>query len=107
MLGFVRVARQLYMGKQPFLAPCAAVQYGVHNKHYVEFQDPLHPGDRVILVHSLVSGGMAERDSRLRVGDKVVSVNNISVVNHSLQVRDSCHGSHIIALLPCTTELIV
>ena len=29
--------------------------------------------------------GTAERDGRLKVGDKVLSVNHVSVVNHSLQ----------------------
>jgi len=37
-------------------------------------------------VHSVVEGGIAERDNRLKVGDKLISVNGTSVVNHSLQV---------------------
>ena len=48
-------------------------------------QDPHNPGDRVILIHSLVPGGLAMRDGRLKVGDKLLSVNRVSVVNHSLQ----------------------
>ena len=48
-------------------------------------QDPHHTGDRVILIHSLVDDGTAERDGRLKVGDKLLSVNRVSVVNHSLQ----------------------
>jgi len=51
----------------------------------LDFADPHHPGDRVILVHSVVEGGIAERDNRLKVGDKLISVNGTSVVNHSLQ----------------------
>ncbi len=47
-------------------------------------QDPLQPGEKVILVHSLVEGGAAEEDGRLRIGDKLLSVNNIYVLNHSL-----------------------
>ncbi len=38
----------------------------------------------MILVHSLVEGGAAEEDGRLRIGDKLLSVNNIYVINHSL-----------------------
>ena len=49
-------------------------------------QDPRCPGDRVILVHSLVEGGAAERDGQLKVGDKLLAVNRVSVLNHSLQV---------------------
>ena len=48
-------------------------------------QDPHDSGDRVILIHSLVPGGLAMRDGRLKVGDKLLSVNRVSVVNHSLQ----------------------
>ena len=48
-------------------------------------QDPHNPGDRVILIHSLVPGGLAMRDGCLKVGDKLLSVNQVSVVNHSLQ----------------------
>ena len=53
--------------------------------HTVFVQDPHSPGDRVILIHSLVPGGLAMRDGRLNVGDKLLSVNRVSVVNHSLQ----------------------
>ena len=42
------------------------------------------PGDTVTLVHSLVSGGAAERDGRLQKGDKLISINGLSVVNKSL-----------------------
>ena len=47
-------------------------------------QDSSSPGDRVTLVHSLVSDGTAERDGRLQKGDKLISVNGVSVVNHTL-----------------------
>ena len=50
-------------------------------------QDPHNEGERIILVQSLVEGGVAEQDGRLRVGDRLVSVNDVSVVNTSLQVR--------------------
>ena len=38
----------------------------------------------MILIHSLVEGGAAEKDGGLRIGDKLLSVNNMSVLNHSL-----------------------
>ena len=38
-------------------------------------------------MHSLVEDGVAQKDTRLKVGDKLVSVNGTSVVNHSLQVN--------------------
>ncbi len=47
-------------------------------------QDPLHSGEKVILIHSLVEGGAAETDGGLKIGDKLLSVNNMSVLNHSL-----------------------
>ena len=50
----------------------------------------------MILVHSVVEGGIAERDNRLKVGDKLIRVNGTSVVNHSLQVGGAiaiaCHS---------------
>ena len=39
----------------------------------------------MILVYSLVPGGAAEVSRKLQVGDKLVSVGGVSVVNHSLQ----------------------
>ena len=47
-------------------------------------------------MHSLVEDGVAQRDNRLKVGDKLVSVNGTSVVNHSLQV--SLHHSEVVHL---------
>ena len=65
---------------------CELISSGIHHICEISFsQDPRHPGDRVILVHSLVKQGTAERDGRLKKGDKLLSVNDISVVNHSLQ----------------------
>ena len=49
-------------------------------------QDPHCEGERIILVQSLVEGGVAEQDGRLRVGDRLVTVNEVSVANTSLQV---------------------
>ena len=48
-------------------------------------QDPVNPGDKVNLVHSLVPGGTAHRDGRLQRGDKLISVNGVSVLNHTLE----------------------
>ena len=59
-------------------------------------QDPHSPGDRVILIHSLVPGGLAMRDGRLKIGDKLLSVNRVSVVNHSLQFA----VQQLVAVLP-------
>ena len=36
-------------------------------------------------MHSLVPGGVAEMDGRLQVGDRLVSVNGVSVLGHPLQ----------------------
>ena len=52
---------------------------------YTLLQDPANTGDKVILVCSLIPGGVAERDNRLQVGDRLLSVNDVSVVDHSLQ----------------------
>lgn len=45
----------------------------------------MNKGDKVILVYSLVSGGVADCDKRLQVGDKLIAVNGVKVVNRSLQ----------------------
>ena len=49
-------------------------------------QDPHNEGERIILVQSLVEGGVAEQDGRLRVGDRLISVNDVAVASTSLQV---------------------
>ena len=54
-------------------------------------QDPHHEGERIILVQSLVEGGVAERDGGLRVGDRLVTVNDVSLINTSLQVQVLVH----------------
>ena len=48
-------------------------------------QDPDNTSEMVILVHSLVDGGTAERDGRLKVGDRLVHVNHTPVYNQLLE----------------------
>lgn len=66
-------------------------------------QDPHTPGGRIILVHSLVPGGSAMRDGRLKVGDKLLSVNQVSLVDQSLQFAAQC----LLAIQPGRIAIIV
>ncbi|CAH1188432.1 unnamed protein product [Phyllotreta striolata] len=45
----------------------------------LDYQDPLDPDETVIVVRSLVPGGVAQRDGRLLPGDRLVSVNEANV----------------------------
>lgn len=48
-------------------------------------QDPLDPAKTVIVIRSLVPGGVAERDGRLLPGDRLVYVNSTDLENASLE----------------------
>uniref|UniRef100_A0A8C9FF74 Multiple PDZ domain crumbs cell polarity complex component n=1 Tax=Pavo cristatus TaxID=9049 RepID=A0A8C9FF74_PAVCR len=51
----------------------------------LDYQDPVDPSKTVILIRSLVPGGVAERDGRLSPGDRLMFVNDISLENGSLE----------------------
>lgn len=48
-------------------------------------QDPLDPAKTVIVIRSLVPGGVAEQDGRLLPGDRLVYVNSTDLENASLE----------------------
>lgn len=47
----------------------------------VDYQDPSHPGETVIVVQSLVPGGVAQADGRIVPGDRLLFVNNHDLSN--------------------------
>lgn len=47
-------------------------------------QDPLDPNDTLIVIRSLVPGGVAQLDGRLIPGDRLLFVNDINLENSSL-----------------------
>ncbi|CAD5112330.1 DgyrCDS1559 [Dimorphilus gyrociliatus] len=47
----------------------------------IDYEDPLKPGDWIVIVRSLVPGGVAQADGRVLPGDRIVSVNDISLQN--------------------------
>ena len=47
-------------------------------------QDPVSPEKTVIVIRSLVQGGVAEMDGRLHPGDRLMSVNDIQLKHSSL-----------------------
>ncbi|TRY90515.1 hypothetical protein DNTS_002647, partial [Danionella cerebrum] len=51
----------------------------------LDYQDPLDPQKTVIVIRSLVSGGVAEHDGRLLPGDRLMFVNNVCVRSSSLE----------------------
>ncbi|XP_069777307.1 multiple PDZ domain protein isoform X3 [Narcine bancroftii] len=51
----------------------------------LDYQDPVDPLRTVIVIRSLVPGGVAEQDSRLLPGDRLMFVNNINLENATLE----------------------
>lgn len=50
----------------------------------LDYQDPIDPNDTLIVIRSLVPGGVAQNDGRLIPGDRLLFVNNINLENASL-----------------------
>ncbi|XP_012876207.1 PREDICTED: multiple PDZ domain protein-like, partial [Dipodomys ordii] len=51
----------------------------------LDYQDPVDPASTVIVIRSLVPGGIAEKDGRLLPGDRLMFVNDISLESSSLE----------------------
>uniref|UniRef100_A0A8C8VNY5 Multiple PDZ domain protein n=1 Tax=Pelusios castaneus TaxID=367368 RepID=A0A8C8VNY5_9SAUR len=51
----------------------------------LDYQDPVDPTNTVIVIRSLVPGGVAEQDGRLLPGDRLMFVNDINLENGSLE----------------------
>ncbi|XP_040613172.1 multiple PDZ domain protein isoform X18 [Mesocricetus auratus] len=51
----------------------------------LDYQDPIDPESTVIVIRSLVPGGIAEKDGRLLPGDRLMFVNDINLENSSLE----------------------
>lgn len=52
----------------------------------LDYQDPMNPCETVIVIRSLVPGGVAQQDGRLIPGDRLVFVNDVNLENASLDV---------------------
>uniref|UniRef100_A0A1B6GQS6 Multiple PDZ domain protein n=2 Tax=Cuerna arida TaxID=1464854 RepID=A0A1B6GQS6_9HEMI len=50
----------------------------------LDYQDPMNPSETVIVIRSLVPGGVAQLDGRLIPGDRLLSVNDTALDNASL-----------------------
>lgn len=50
----------------------------------LDYQDPLDPNDTLIVIRSLVPGGVAQLDGRLIPGDRLLFVNDTILENSSL-----------------------
>lgn len=48
------------------------------------FQDPMNPNETVIVIRSLVPGGVAQVDGQLIPGDRLLFVNDITLENATL-----------------------
>ncbi|XP_061281274.1 multiple PDZ domain protein isoform X11 [Bos javanicus] len=51
----------------------------------LDYQDPVDPASTVIVIRSLVPGGIAEKDGRLLPGDRLMFVNDVNLENSSLE----------------------
>ncbi|KAK4011843.1 hypothetical protein OUZ56_020955 [Daphnia magna] len=50
----------------------------------LDYQDPMNPSETIIVIRSLVPGGVAQQDGRLIPGDRLLFVNDINLENASL-----------------------
>ncbi|OQR78051.1 patj-like, partial [Tropilaelaps mercedesae] len=50
----------------------------------LDYQDPMNPNETVIVIRSLVPGGVAQQDGRLIPGDRLLFVNDVNLENASL-----------------------
>ncbi|XP_063985120.1 patj homolog [Diachasmimorpha longicaudata] len=50
----------------------------------LDYQDPMNPNETVIVIRSLVPGGVAQMDGQLIPGDRLLFVNNIVLENATL-----------------------
>uniref|UniRef100_A0A914Z0T4 PDZ domain-containing protein n=1 Tax=Panagrolaimus superbus TaxID=310955 RepID=A0A914Z0T4_9BILA len=51
----------------------------------IDYQDPMHRGESVIVIRSLVPGGIAQADGRIVPGDRLLFVNATDLSNASLE----------------------
>ncbi|XP_075445272.1 multiple PDZ domain protein [Ascaphus truei] len=51
----------------------------------LDYQDPIDPASTVIVIRSLVPGGVAEQDGRLLPGDRLMFVNEINLEHANLE----------------------
>ncbi|XP_062064239.1 multiple PDZ domain protein isoform X2 [Lepus europaeus] len=51
----------------------------------LDYQDPVDPTSTVIVIRSLVPGGVAEKDGRLLPGDRLMFVNDVNLESSSLE----------------------
>uniref|UniRef100_A0A915JFD3 PDZ domain-containing protein n=1 Tax=Romanomermis culicivorax TaxID=13658 RepID=A0A915JFD3_ROMCU len=51
----------------------------------LDYQDPLHPKNTVIVVRSLVPGGAAAMTGSIVPGDRILSVNNVDLTHATLE----------------------
>ncbi|GMR37357.1 hypothetical protein PMAYCL1PPCAC_07552, partial [Pristionchus mayeri] len=51
----------------------------------VDYRDPIHPSESVIVVQSLVPGGIAQADGRIVPGDRLLFVNEHDLSNSTLE----------------------
>lgn len=51
---------------------------------YCLIQDPVNPTETVIVIRSLVPGGVAQLDGRLVPGDRLIFVNDVNLENATL-----------------------
>ncbi|XP_064604764.1 multiple PDZ domain protein-like isoform X2 [Liolophura sinensis] len=50
----------------------------------LDYQDPMNPSDTVIVIRSLVPGGVAQQDGRLVPGDRLIFVGEVNLENATL-----------------------
>ncbi|GAB1610664.1 hypothetical protein Ahia01_001352700 [Argonauta hians] len=79
----------------------------------LDYQDPVNPAETVIVIKSLVPGGVAQQDGRLLPGDRLVFVNDVNLEHASLDdavqaLKGAPKGTVIIGVakpLPLTASL--
>ena len=75
----------------------------------LDYQDPLNVADTVIVVRSLVPGGVAQLDGRIVPGDRIVYVNQVRLEHASLDaavqaLKGAAYGPVAIGIARPVTE---
>ena len=94
LIHLTKTERGLGFSILDYQVTCAAAHAFVSRLTDASLQDPMNLNETVIVVRSLVPGGVAQLDGRIIPGDRLISVNGINLENATLdQAVDALKGA--------------
>ena len=72
----------------------------------LDYQDPLNMSETVIVVRSLVPGGIAQLDGQIVPGDRILHVNQVRLEHVSLDTAVQALKGKVLSLLEACFDLI-